>query len=345
MQEVMKNLSIRASGHLGDMIFTCGVLRNMGGKHDLVLVDSPNIIGRFLPNVPLIIDILKAQPYVNSVSTVDRQCDLDLTHFRHQIMKLDHRTRTLMWSQTREASERLNREIPYDVSPWLTGIEPHSYSFGRIVIARSARYRNYLMPWKKIVKHFGDRLLFVGLDEEYADFCQNFGWVEWYRTGTLMDVGQIMAAADLVIANQSSPHSVALGLGLPLVSEVSPKHPDCIFKRDNVQYCVDGAFKFEDFEKEGMNFDISCVNVDRVPPGKWQFQGEAFQHPDDGVRFFLRRDNTLDPVKLRYDIILFNVIRLKGIFQTEMHQVLGGPWREAFANAGIETPTQKALNP
>lgn len=331
-----KSLSIRASGHLGDMIFTLAVLRNLGGKHDLILVDSPNIIGRFLPNVPLILDIIKAQPYVNSVSTVNQPANLDLTNFRRHIMQADNRTRTLMWSQTKEASELLGYEVPYDVSPWLTGIEAHSYSPGRIVIARSHRYRSRFMPWGKIVKHFGGRLLFVGLPEEHADFVEQFGWVEWFRTGTLMDVAMLMKSADLVIANQSSPHAVALGMGVPLVSEVSPQHPDCIFKRGNVQYVVDGSFKFEDFDSDGMTFDISHVNTDKIPPGRWQYRGEAFQSVEDGIRFFRRKDKGSDPETLRYEIIMENVNRLKGFFQGDIQTIVGGVWKEAFANAGIE---------
>lgn len=286
-------------------------------------------------------DLIRAQPYIESVSIENQPCKLDLTNFRVQIMKLDHRTRSLVWSQTREASDLLEREIPYDISPWLLGIEPHSYSPGRIIIARSHRYRNLLMPWKQIAAHFKDRLLFVGLPEEHDDFQQHFGGVEWFRTGTLMDVASLMKSADLVIANQSSPHAVALGMGVPLISEVSPKHPDCVFKRDNIQYCVSGSCEFEDFKVEGALIDISKINTSRTPPGRWQHGGEAFSSVDDAVRRFWNADKTLDPEKLRYDIIVENVIRLQGFFQGDVQQALSGVWREAFVNAGIEIPEPK----
>jgi hypothetical protein len=154
--------------------------------------------------------LLEAQPYIFGV---EWGTGVSTKGFR-EILR--HKSESLIERQARYVGQ-----WPIDLSPWLTvpgNIEPNE----RVICCRSPRYHNEhgTFPWKGAHEAYGDRLLFIGLPEEHKDFEGLLGCrVEHAKTENFLDMAKIMAGAKQVIANQSSPLWVALGLGKKVVVE------------------------------------------------------------------------------------------------------------------------------
>lgn len=324
---------LKVSGDLGDLAFCMCLVRNVpNGPHTLRIVDSefmPNS-PPFLPRFRLIEKVVAAQPYIKDIKIGPGRADLDLLRFRERM----DRTKTLTEAQIEEAELLLKSRIPRDTSPWISGIEPHSYSYGRVVISRTHRYRNSMFPWKDVVKNLGHRLLFIGSREEHRDFENHFGWVEYCPTPTLYEAAELIKGSDLFIGNQSSPMALAIGMGHQSVQEVSPVVPDCIFPRDNIQYVTDRGFDLEGKHYGPVEVDLSLIRTFETPPGQWQWEKERRFDLDDLVKFFWLQDKSVDKKHLRNKILIANVLRQKGFFNPPQAMSVE-LWQEAFSNAGI----------
>jgi len=129
--------------------------------------------------------------------------------------------------------------------PWIQINEENQEAKGKIIVSRGARWHGEFFPWKDLVEALGYRMLFVGLEEEHDVFCDRFGIIEYLPTVDLYDVARAIKSADLFIGNQSSPNSIANGIGARSIVETCLYAFDCIYRRDNVIYCHDGNLEFE----------------------------------------------------------------------------------------------------
>lgn len=284
----------------------------------------------FLKLAPVIKPLIEAQPYISSLKIGNHPADLDICAFRNHI----DRTKTLLHAQTIEAERLLGGALSRDDSPWLT-CGDHSYTPGRIIIARSHRYHNPYFPWKEFVKDHSDRILFIGNRDEHRSFEEMFGGVEFYKPKDLLEAAEMIKTANIFVGNQSSPHAVAMGLGVDIIQETSPWVPDCIFKRKNVQYVTDKGFIFEG-ERYGYEVvDPDEVNTMETPPGMWQYKGEKDLGVDGLVDFFYKKDKSVDKKTLRSMIISDNIQRVKGHFMNRNESFDFSPWKQALENAGI----------
>lgn len=220
---------MRHCGDIGDLIAALPILRATGGGEIVLFHDESAPKGmaareslkgkRFDAIKPL----LEAQPYVYGVSWSDN------------ISVKENGFREVRRPQNESLSERQARHSgnwPIDLSPWLRVpdvIEEHK----RIICCRSPRYHaDFEFPWKDAAETYGDRLLFIGLPEEHAAFEGLLGRrVEHAKTENFLDIARIMAGAPQVIANQSSPLWVALGLGKKVIVEGWGHAPNTEIKR------------------------------------------------------------------------------------------------------------------
>lgn len=262
------------SGDLGDIVQFLPIVQQLGGKHSVWLYNQPFtkvIEARF----GLIAPLLMAQPYVEVVGIGKPQdMDYDVSQFRHRYVH----TRTLLASQAEWCNRQYGLPIPRGEDAWLT-VKPRKGLKDRIIVARSSRYHNDLFPWKRVVEHYGTRLLFVGLPEEHADFCARFGKVEYLPTADLLETAQAIAGSALFIGNQSSPNSVAEGLKHPRIQETSLRVPDCIFPGTGAQYVADGEVLLPQVGDTPELHIESTLNGFRpldttvTPPGGWRYDG------------------------------------------------------------------------
>lgn len=223
---IAKEVIFKHGGDLGDIIAALPILRQMGGGK-IVLFHDPNAPegkrgreslegARFDAIKPLLL----AQDYVTDVVWGE---GIDMTNFR-----------TVERAPNENLTERQARHAgiwPVDMRPWLT--VPTFTKHNRIIVANSGRYPNpHGFPWDDVVKTYGARLLFVGLPSEHAAFEKMAGLsIEHANTPNLLEMAKLMAGAPQVIANQSCPLWVAMGLGCKVICEVCPAVPNSTIPR------------------------------------------------------------------------------------------------------------------
>jgi len=324
---------IKFSGNLGDAVYTLCLIRNLGGKHDLVLCDNeihPLMPYPFLKLAPVITPLIEAQPYVKSLKVGNHPADIDLCAFRHHI----DRTKTLLHAQTVEAERILGGTLSRSTTPWLS-CGDHSYSYDRIIVARSARYHNPYFPWAEFVNRNLDRILFIGTRAEHHTFSQEFGPVEFYYPKDLLEAAELIKTAGIFVGNQSSPHAVAMGLGVDIIQETSPVVPDCVYHRANVKYVTCRGFQFEGNHYGDQVVKCEDVREDQCPPGQWQYQGERCLSLSDFVEMLHKRDKSVDKLQIRRNIVKANISRVKDYFMPQSEALDHTAWQQAFENAGI----------
>ncbi len=255
---------------------------------------------------PLLRDLIANQPYIESFEQYDRQqIDVDLSTFRKGGIPYGVPLGELhsKWAA-----------IPTDFSlPWLQA-EPSPKSSGKIVISRTARYNNPTFPWGAMVEQLGDRMLFVGLPNEWRQLCAKTGRaIEYARTQTLWDVACLIAGSDLFIGNQSSPLAIAEGLKHPRIQETCLYVPDCIYPGNNSVHCFDGNLSFEYRGKRydfGFTPSIPKVSTTDCPPGGYkvflmnrEYQSYSLQELENRMRALMGRVNS--PANLREMILAY----------------------------------------
>jgi hypothetical protein len=167
--------------------------------------------------------------------------------------------------------------------PWLK-VTPSEKTKGRILVGRTPRYRNRFFPWKSLVEQYYRDMVFVGLESEWRSFCVQYGrYVEYLRTGDLLDVAEAIAGSELFIGNQSSPNAIAEGLKHNMIQETFLATPDCLFPRPNAIHCFDGNLSTtilgRDFEARHLPAPVRLPKMES-PAGGWKVfvNGKESQH-------------------------------------------------------------------
>lgn len=244
--------TLTASGDAGDFITSLALAKQLGLRH-INIVDHPSLRASFTARANLVTQLTESQSYIDKVTVAGRKESphVDVTNMR----RFHQRDKSLMEMQRKEVILQTGEWLKPDTSPWLEA-PPHSYSWGRIIIARSPRYQNPRFPWKAIRDHFNDRLLFIGLRDEHKAFEQRYGMVEHYQCKDLLEAAQLIQGSDLFIGNQSSPNAIAQGLGKKSVLEVSEFVVDTLYKRENITY-----FTHQPIVIEGHTFHPTTTQV------------------------------------------------------------------------------------
>lgn len=239
-------------GDLGDSVVTLQILSQLhDGPHSLHLTQSRVTRMKTPADVirwhQLLAPLALAQPYISECRPKPpgsgkvfwasegfrhsglhpKHCSLfaaQLSHLIHVKDPIDHLAYTGITSS-----------LKWLTVPILLSADPN-----RIVIARSDRYQNDVFPWKRIVDHYGSKLMFVGLHEEHVKFQHAFGKVEHRPVENLYDLAQLISGSALFIGNQSMPMTIAEGLKHPTIQETSLVTPDCIYYRPNAQWVDNG---------------------------------------------------------------------------------------------------------
>lgn len=269
---------LKIGGDLGDGCFALSIASQIpGGPHEVHFVDQEGRCTRdFTKRSPLLIPLFEKQPYIKSAKNSKAQADYDFTEFRN----FHGNTTTLPQAQAIYINSKYGLMIKdHGTTPWLK-VKTSMKTRSGVVIARSDRYQNERMPWKKIVEHYGwSRITFVGLPDEHARFCHAFGAVPHQKVKDFWELAQIIKESVLFIGNQSSPMALAIGMGHAFIQEVCETQPDCVFNRDNAQYVIDGSCLLPDINDSGAleiaapDPDVSHYSRDLVPPGFWEYPG------------------------------------------------------------------------
>lgn len=237
------------SGDLGDIIYSLPFMKAMGGGMLILSADYKDMEIRSpmtLEKANAIHQLLLDQDYIFDIQAVTHKpndIDIDLNDFRKKFIdwgngKLSHEEenkirRTKLTHMYRDA---LCKDLSdsFDESPWLSFDEKIEIKGKPIIINKTERYPRNQFPWKDIVKEFGNKILFVGIQHEYNNFIKKYGHVDYYHTCSFIKLAHIINGAKLFIGNQSFPYSIAEGLKKNTVQETNNTEvPNCMFVRDN----------------------------------------------------------------------------------------------------------------
>lgn len=327
-------MKFRTSGDLGDCVYKLGVIRRFaGGSHRLCLVDRnlvPPRTNLLTFRAEVIAPLIRAQPYIESCECSEEAVDLDLSHFRPHYS----RSHSLMWSQFEYAKVRFPElQMDRGREAWLSATPDLDY-MGRVIIARSPRYNNAAMPWAEIVKKYGERILFVGIDAEYHNFCSAYGNVERLVLENYLKLAQVLMGAELFIGNQSSPFAVAEGLKVRRILEVCLSNCDCIYQGGDVQHVTDGTVKLPNLDgTEGfteLGNEIGDIDEHTVPRGGWQFPNLPPNNFFDLQVIQIKRELGVTHEEARRKLIEYSVKRLPDYFKKGSD---GGYFKQALANS------------
>lgn len=268
-------LNVSTNGDLGDIVVMLATLKHTGKQCDIYLRDTPGTAG-IIRRAHLIKPLLEAQPYVNAVRIWKRET----LHWESEKFRgygfVNNRL-NLAHNHAQAAMKDSFIDAMPDVSkPWIT-VEPDTRYSGRVIVNRTGRYNNDQFPWKEIVRHYDERIIFIGHYEEYSKFRNQFGHVDFELPKDFLQVARILAGSDLFIGNQSSCMCVAEALKHPRIQETCLWQPDCIYPPGTgAQYVARDVVTLPD----GTVLKGKRPKVEKkthvAPPQMWQYAGIFF---------------------------------------------------------------------
>ncbi len=302
-------------GDLGDAVVSMQIIHAVGGRNIVRFVDREKT--KIVDRVKIIKSLFDSQPYIEQSEISEEECDIDLTGFRRW-----HSSATYLGdAQNCEYNHQTGENLLLTYEPWIK-VDPDTSFNGKVIIARSERYNNRRFDpvWNAAMELYGDRLVFVGLPKEHLDFTLKFGRVKHLRVGDFFELARAMSGCSLVIANQSSPHAVAMAVGATIVQETCDWQPDVILPRKNVQYVCDGECNLPDINGSGavhippvQDYNESfnrCV----CPPGSWQYPGLPSSTHFSVQCDLVAKIEKCTPAEAETKLFRHNVARVPGFF-------------------------------
>ena len=247
------------SGDLGDIVLFLPTARSMGDV-ELWIDDRPWTAKISGARFEILKPLLEAQSYITSVHAGTPDGDFfDASKFRDGGHPFGDRLTDL---QARWAKVSISHE------PWLSA--PPSFEFeGRVICHRSPRYNSPFFPWREVGEYYGDRLTAVGSRAEAEELGRAMGReLEFTPTKDFLELASAIVGAGMFIGNQSSPMSVAAGLGVEYIQEVCLWTPDCLYpERTGSLHCIDGGIPgISEPWKPAPEIDENST-----PPGGWKW--------------------------------------------------------------------------
>lgn len=301
------NITATTEGDLGDVVIVSGILANLPGQHRLLVRKSTITKWRSDEAVATAIKLL--EPLIATISNITEfrairereRGDWDSAGFRSRHYKP---WQTLFESHASHLRDTVGIGRDLHFKPWLK-VKPNERFWNKFIVNRSARHRNDLFPWHRLVESYGYKMVFIGTQQEHEDFCNAFGKVAYHKTETLLDVAESIAGCERFIGNQSSAHCIAAALGHPLLLEVSIHNPDVCFGYGDSIYCYDGNLPY--FSLPAPEHAQPTIPTGMVPPGSWQYPGFPKSVTFDDLARKMKRSGILNAEKV---LMRENVLRL-----------------------------------
>jgi hypothetical protein len=235
-----KELNINHSGNAGDIIYALATLKRIheltGTSINLYLkLGQPRVLPHYISHplgsvmldqkmVDMLSALISTQPYIQKCEVYNGQTiHIDLDVFRSGIIPLD-RGNIARWCGY------ITGVTPLTYQNWLT-VTPDANYAGKIVIARSGRYRNAAIDYSFLKKY--NNLVFVGIAAEYEDMRKTVPNLEWVQVNDFLKLAQIIAGCKVFIGNQSFPFAIAEALKVPRILEAYYEITNVIPEGDN----------------------------------------------------------------------------------------------------------------
>ena len=225
-----KEISFLHSGHLGDIINSLPVIKELSKTHKCNLyIESnrpiPNNIkfnqhpsGQvFLnnKNINMLIPLLKEQPYIQNVNEYNNESiDIDFNLFRE--LPINFNLDSIRWYFHISG-------VHADLSNPYLFVEQNNSFKEKVIIIRSLRRKNYLINYNFLKDY--KNLLFIGLSNEYNDLKKEVPNLEFYDCKDFLEMAQIIQSSKFFLGNLSLGYTLAEGLKIPRLLEACPDFP------------------------------------------------------------------------------------------------------------------------
>lgn len=217
-------MKFKHSGEIGDIVLSLPVIRYLSEEPaTLYLALEENSQDDHLIDMPLrfnkqafefIKPLLEAQEYIKEVTLFKGQdFDVNLNKFR------------TIREDTLQKKFAGAHNVPLDkwLDPYIS-VLPREPEYPYIVVSRtSSRYRGSSEMYKrlyKVIKNYG---VFIGTDEEYQTFCNDFGFDEFVLKRIIvenaLDVATALKGAMFYVGSGSSICNIAYGVGTFVIQE------------------------------------------------------------------------------------------------------------------------------
>ncbi len=277
-----------SAGEFGDLVYAMCVLKAQpGGPHTILLREHPGssckTSNKVVTHPEVFIPLALSQPYIKECrlwGPGDQEKWIS-SYFREQ--GYHNFITTLVRAHCRHGmSTGVVKVDTKGHEKWLD-VTPDSRVNGRVLIARTPRWRNSFFPWRQIHETYGNRLLMLGVREEHEMFEREVGPVEFHECRDLLEAAQLIAGSFLWISNQTSLYAVAEGLKVRRILEVNQGQCDCIYTGGDVQHCIDGAVTLpipgETFTDDLCVLRTSPETMVKIPPSVREYGGKRL-HDD-----------------------------------------------------------------
>jgi len=209
-----KKIVFMHTGHIGDIVAFIPVYRALGGT-TLVIRDEPWMEPMSGYKYDSLKPLLESQGIDVLWNDGMYAIDYDMSGWRecyeHHVSLTDAQARFVHFVP------RGHGHLPI-TEPWIK-VDADPNTSKRVIFNRTPRYRSPHFSWDKVHKHFGERALFIGREDEHKEFCDLFGSIEYYKTNNCLDVAKAIEGSDFFVGNQSSAFWIAAGLHKPLLQE------------------------------------------------------------------------------------------------------------------------------
>ena len=244
--EKQKDISFLHSGHLGDVIDSLAVIKELSKTHKCKLyIESNKPINLkynkhpggkvFLTEkmVNMLLPLLKKQNYIDHTDIYrNEKIDINLNLYSELAVNLG-------LAHVKWYSQITGIHADYQ-KPYLF-VDPHKEIKNKVVILRSNRRNNYLINYRFLKKY--DNLLFVGLKEEYNILNKEVPNLEFHDCKNFLEIAEIIKSSKFFLGSQGFGNTIAEGLKVPRLIESAADFSAVYSSRDAYEFCFQGHFE------------------------------------------------------------------------------------------------------
>jgi hypothetical protein len=194
----------------GDMIYGLATMYNLGGGVIHLNMDA---------EIQFYKALLDAQPYVQNVvyspMNINKWEKFEVTYNLDLFRGQPFNSITILECHARAFN------LKFDLTHhWLFNVKRKHIADIIINDTGKIRWEGITVKWEEL-RGFEDRAVFVGLDGEYNNFCENRKYdIKRYKIKDAMEFAQIIKGSKLYIGNQSTGLAIAEGLKVPRVADL-----------------------------------------------------------------------------------------------------------------------------
>lgn len=197
-------ITASCSGGNGDIVYSIPIMRELGVQKVYLFDQFYDMMHRLVEHAGFETERFTVQPVV----------DYNMDSFRQQPRRNKNHIMLSMRNQF---------GLPHkEYEPWLK-VEPREINFEYSVIHLTPRWReNSKVDWGRVWSSIHGRSFFIGLEQEWKSFCDNYGIAYWLPTNDIYEMAKVISGAQRVYCNQSVSLALAQAMGKEYYCDFKP---------------------------------------------------------------------------------------------------------------------------